>query len=627
MPTSGLRRFSFGLLVAGLIASPLSAAPLKLSVDARDAARKILHLRLETEAKAGEFTLLYPKWIPGEHGPSGPIANLVNLRIEGGGKTLPWHRDPLEMYAVGIDVPPGVTSVVATSDFLYAGEGGSFSSGPSASDELAILTWNQVVLYPKGASGDDIQVEATIEIPAGWDFGTAMPVAERTGNRIRFAPVSLTTLVDSPVLIGSHLTTVELGTHGTAPHRITIAGDSAAAIAPAAEYAAGLGRLADEAFAIFGAQHFRSYRWLLSLSDHVQHFGLEHHESSDNRREERTLLDEWGPRTLSGLLAHEFMHSWNGKYRRPEGLLSPDFQRPMQGELLWVYEGLTEFLGHILPARSGLWTADYARENLALVGATLDTQTGRTWRPLADTGVAAQILYIVPEEWQTARRSTDFYDESTLIWLEVDGVLRAQSQGRVTIDDFCHRFHGGTSGAPAVVPYSLATVIGDLNALVPYDWQKFFTEHVYEVRPRAPLAGLESHGWKLVYSDAPNAVQSDSEKRRERRSYRFSVGFDVDKEGTIIDGRPDGAGFRAGLAPGMKILGVGRRTFSNEHFDEALTAARGSKEPIEFVVQWGEEVRVIRVDYHDGLRYPHLEAIAGSTDTLAAVLAAHAKSS
>ncbi|MEO7793327.1 MAG: M61 family peptidase, partial [Thermoanaerobaculia bacterium] len=536
----------------------------------------------------------------------------------------PWRRDGLEMFAVELAVPADVSSIVVTSDFLYAGEGGSFSSGPSASEELAIVTWNQLVLYPQGPTADDIQVEATLDLPAGWEFGTALPVVSRSGDRVRFAPVSLTTLVDSPVLIGRHLQTIELGMHGTAAHRITLAGDSAAAIEPAGDYAAGLGRLADEAFALYGAQHFRSYRWLLSLSDHVQHFGLEHHESRDNRLAERTLLDEAGQRSLSGLLSHEFMHSWNGKYRRPEGLLSPDFQQPMQGELLWVYEGLTQTLGKFLAARSALWTADYAREDLALVAAGVDTQTGRDWRPLADTAVAAQILYVTPGEWRSARRGTDFYDESVLLWLEVDGVLRAQSRGRVTLDDFCRRFHGGKSGPPAVVPYSRATLAADLDALVPHDWRRFFEERVYDVRPRAPLAGLEAHGWKLVFSARPNAALADDEKESKGRSYRFSVGFDVDKDGVITDGRPDSPGFRAGLVPGMKIVGVGGRTYSGDHFDEALRAVQASQKPIEIVVQFGEEVKVMSVDYHDGPRYPHLEAIPGTADTLAAVLAPHA---
>ena len=612
------------LLVATL-SPPLSAEPIRLAVDARDVAKKVLHLKLDAEIGSGPQTLLYPKWIPGEHGPAGPIANLVELRIRAGAESLPWRRDPLDMFALTFTVPPGVSSIVATSDFLYAGEGGSFSSGPGASDDLAVVTWNQLVLYSPGATGDEITFEPTLELPAGWDFGTALAVAGREGDTVRFAPVSLTTLVDSPVLIGRHLETFELGSHGTAPHRITIAGDSAAALAPAEEYAARLGRLADEAFALFGAQHFRSYRWLLSLSDHVQHFGLEHHESSDNRLDERILLDDAGQRAASGLLSHEFVHSWNGKYRRPEGLLSPDFQRPMQGELLWVYEGLTQYLGNVLPVRSGLWPEEYAREKLALTAATLDTQTGRDWRPLADTAVAAQILYLAPPEWKTARRGTDFYDESNLIWLEVDGILRTKSRGRLNLDDFCRRFHGGASGKPAVLPYDRADVIATLAGLVSFDWEGFFVERVDAIRPRAPLGGLESHGWKLAYSAEPNAVLRETEKRQKVHSSRFSVGIDLNESGTITDGLPDGPGFRAGLAPGMKLLGIGGRTYSPEHFDAALVEARGSQAPIEVVAQYGEEVRVLAIDYHDGPRYPHLEPIAGQTDTLAAVYASRAK--
>ncbi|MEA2601661.1 MAG: hypothetical protein QOF89_2653 [Acidobacteriota bacterium] len=622
--------FFFAVILALAASSRAQTPPISLSLDASQVGQRILHVSSEIPVAPGPVTLLYPKWIPGEHGPTGPVVNFVDLHLSAGGKEIAWERDPLEMYALRVVIPPGVTRLSTQADFLFPGEGGSFSSGPGATDSLAVISWNTVVLYPQGTSGEDLRVAPSLRLPAGWSYST--PLTKQgdegqgdKGGTIRFAPVSLATLVDSPVLAGEHLVDLDLGVHDGAGHHLVITADRAADLASAKELTAPMQRLVDEALALFGARHYNTYRWLLTLSDHVEHFGLEHHEGSDDRVEEEALVKEESRRSLPGLLAHEFVHSWNGKYRRPEGLLSPDFQRPMNGSLLWVYEGLTEHLGYLLPARAGLWTPEYYREQIAAVAATLDTETGRNWRPLGDTAVAAQMLYGTPRDGRARRRGVDFYEESIFLWLDVDTLLRERSQGKVTLDDFCHRFHGGTSSGPAVVPYTRDDVVKTLNALVPYDWSSVFAERVDRVAPRLGMSGVERAGWHLVYNDKPNAALTDGQARNETHDWRFSLGFAVNKEDVIADVLPDSPAGRAGLVVGAKLLGVGGHVYTPRAVDAVLAETKGGSGPIDVVIADGDALRTVRLDYHDGPRYPHLERIDGRPDVLSDILHARVK--
>jgi predicted metalloprotease with PDZ domain len=628
-----LRRSRPVVLLAGLAALCLAAGAtaqtpatsIALFLDASQVTQRILHVRSEIPVAPGPLTLLYPKWIPGEHGPTGPLVNLVDLHFVVDGKELAWERDPVEMYAVHLTIPPGASRLSTQADFLFPGEGGSFSSGPGATDSLAVLSWNTVALYPQGPAAEAIRVSPSLRLPTGWTFATALVKEGDEGGVVRFAPVSLTTLIDSPVLTGAHLVDLDLGEHAGARHHLSITADRAADLAGAGDLSAPMSRLVDEALALFGARHYSSYHWLLTLSDHVEHFGLEHHESSDDRIEEETLLQEGSKRSLAGLLAHEFVHSWNGKHRRPEGLLSPDYQRPMRGALLWVYEGLTEHLGYLLPARAGLWTPEYYREQIASVAATLDTRTGRDWRPLGDTTAAAQILYSTPADGRARRRSTDFYDESIFLWLDVDTLLRERSQGRVTLDDFCRHFYGGANSGPTLVPYTRTDVVKALNDLVPYDWQGLLTERVDRVQPRLPMSGVERAGWRLVYNDQPNQSIAGSEARNGGHDWRFSLGFTVSKEEQVGEVLPDSPAGRAGLVSGEKVLGVGGHVYSARGVEAALAESKGGSAPIEVVTADGDAIRVHRLDYHGGPRYPHLERIDGRPDVLSEILRARGK--
>lgn len=605
----------------GAAATPLA---MTMAVDASQAPQKLLHVRVEIPVAPGPLMLLYPKWIPGEHGPSGPLANLVGLHLQAGGQEVAWQRDGLDLFAHHAVVPAGATTLSARADFLYLNEGGSFSSGPGATDALAVVNWNAVALYPQGSSGEEITVTPSLKLPPGWSFATALKVRAREGEVVHFEPVSLTALVDSPVLIGRYLVDLDLGVQAGAPHVLSIAADRAADLAGNENLVAPMKRLVAETLAFFGARHYDSYRWLLTLSDHVQHFGLEHHQSSDNRREAETLVKPELLPSLAGLLSHEFVHSWNGKYRRPVGLLSPDFQHPMQGELLWVYEGLTSHLGNLLPTRAGFWTEELYREELALSAASLDAQAGRQWRPLGDTATAAQMLFVAPGEGRERRRAADFYAESNFLWLDVDTLLREHSGGKVTLDTFCQRFHGGSNSGAALEPYTREDLIATLNALTPYDWQSFLSGWVDRLNPRLPMAGVERAGWKLVFDETPNAAQKSSEARREGRDWRFSLGFAVDKEGKVNEVIPGSPAAEAGLVAGSKLLGVGGYVYAPRSVDGAITGAKGGSDPIEIIASFGDAIRTHRVHYHGGPRYPHLVRIAGKPDVLAEILRPHA---
>src|ERR1700727_2388174 len=421
-----------------------------IAVDATAAPRKIFHASLKIPASPGDLTLYYPKWIPGEHAPDGPVIDLAGLRFTAGGKILKWRRDLLDGFTIHVEVPAGQTEVNAELDFLSPAtfEGG-FSAGSSATDKMAVISWNQVLLYPKGWKSDDLTYVATLRLPANWKYGTPLPIATTSGEngetQIIFKPSSLTTLVDSPVIAGEFLKVVKLADDPLT--EIDVAADSAAALDPPQEVWDHYKNLVEQANKLFGAHHYRDYHFLLSLSDHVAHFGLEHHESDDSRIDERGLVDEGSRKMSASLLHHESVHSWNGKYRRPADLATPDYQQPMQDDLLWASMVLPNYLGTVLTARSGLLTPEQARDDLGITAATLDPPPGRTWRNLQDTADAAPELYFSPRAWQSWRRSTDFYNEDTLNWLWVDVVIRQQTKGAKSIDDFCHLFHGAPSTA------------------------------------------------------------------------------------------------------------------------------------------------------------------------------------
>ncbi len=509
------------------LAAQQAPRPMRIAADLRDAPRRIFHARLEIPVSPGPLTLVYPRWIPGEHAPNGPISDLTGLKLSAGGKPIAWRRDDADMFAFRCEIPAGIETLEVSLDYLSPSAGEEIANSPSATPQLAVMNWNQLLLYPQGAKSDNLTVVASLRVPAGWRFATALVKARETGGEVEFEPVSLTALVDSTVLTGAFFRTIDLSPGQAIPHRMHMAADSAVALEISPNLVTQLKQLIGETGALFGARHYRKYDFLLALTEYISTFGEEHHESSDNRFPERTLIDAEIFETQADVLPHEFFHSWNGKYRRPAGLATPDYQTPMRGDLLWVYEGLTQYYGEILSARSGIRTPEKLRERLANIAGYLNQRPGRTWRNLQDTAVAAQNLYGTRTEGASWRRGVDFYDESTLIWLEADTILRKQTRGKRSLDDFCRRFHGGENTPPKVVPYTFADVVTGMNEVAPYDWRGFFVERLDSHGPGAPLGGLAASGWRLVFNSTMNEHQRAEETMNRYTDVQFSLGLSV----------------------------------------------------------------------------------------------------
>jgi predicted metalloprotease with PDZ domain len=603
--------------------APKSPTPtITIAVDASQAPRKIFHAQLTIPATPGTLTLCYPKWIPGEHGPTGPIQDLAGLKFTANGETLKWRRDLLDGWTFHIEVPPGVSSINAWLDFISPTDQGEglYTGGASATDKMTVLSWNTVLLYPAGSASDDLTYQASLRLPEGWKFGTPLPVASQFGSILKFRPVSLTTLVDSPVITGEFLRVVPLSQNPL--QEMDIAADSPADLNAAQEVLDHYKSLTDQALKLFGAQHFRDYHFLYSLSNHVAHFGLEHHESDDSRSPERSLVDP-EPRLLSsGLLSHEYVHSWNGKYRRPADLTTPDYEQPMQDDLLWVYEGLTSYLGDTLSARSGIRTPDQFRDNLAFLAARLNHVPGRTWRNLQDTADGVPSMQGAPPQWESWRRTVDYYDEDVLNWLWVDTIIRQQTHGQKSMDDFCHLFHGGKSGPPEVKTYTFDDVVDTLNQVAPYDWRGFWTERLTNHGPGAPLTGIEQSGWKLVYDETPSALVKALKSQYKVINADYSIGLLLDENGKIVDTVEEMPAAKAGIGPGMKLVAVNGRRFSPESLSDALKAGKNTSDPLELLVENTDYFITYKLDYHGGEQYPHLVRDESKPDVLTEIITA-----
>lgn len=600
--------------------SPAPAQPIKLVVDATHAPEKILHAQLQIPVASGPVTLVFPKWIPGEHGPTGPIADLTGLEFFAGSQRLTWRRDLVDMYALHVNVPQGASTLDARLDLVMPAPPEGFSSGASATTQLVMVSWNQVLLYPKGASSDGVMFQAALKLPSGWHFGTPLPVQTETPQEISFNTVSLTTLVDSPVLAGAHFRRIPLSPQGPIQHYIDMMADGDAALAMPQQTVDEYKNLVAETGALFGARHYRDYHFLLTLSDHTAHFGLEHHESSDDRVGERTMIDDDMRWLAAGLLPHEMTHSWNGKYRRPKGLATPNYQEPMEGDLLWVYEGLTQYLGYILTARTGLWTKQQFLDEAAETAAALDHTPGRSWRPLQDTADAAQLLYSAPPEFESWRRSVDYYPEGFLIWLEADTVIRQQTNGQKSLNDFCRLFHGGQNTPPRVVPYTFDDIVSALKQVTPYDWAKFLRDRLDTYGPGAPLGGIINGGWKLVYDDQPSEYTKAEEKTRDRVDARFSIGLSLDDKGSIFDVIVNSPSWTAGIAPGSTLVAVNGRKYTPDILRDELQLGKQSKTPLQLLVSNGDFYKTHSLDYHGGEQYAHLVRDESKPDLLGEIL-------
>ena len=585
---------------------------ISVAVDASAVQTKLFHAKLSIPVKPGPMVLLYPKWIPGEHGPTGPVVDLTGLKFFVNGQPISWRRDDVEMYAIHVDVPQGASTLEATLDYTSPTGEGIYTAGGTASDKLAVVSWNQLVLYPAGYNVERITYEASLKVPSGWKIGTALPGAVQNNDTYQFKPASLYTLVDSPVIMGEYMKVLSLtNPAGTPPVEMDIAADSNAALQFLPGVEDHLKQLPMEAVALFGATHYRDYHFLLSLSDHVAHFGLEHHESNDSRIPERTLSVDDYYKMMGGVIPHEYVHSWNGKYRRPVGLDNQNYDEPMKGYLLWVYEGMTEYLGDVLMARTGLWSPENYRTNLAMVAAELDNRSGRTWRPLGDTSISVQTLNDAPTPWSNWRRGLDYYDEGELIWLEADMTIRQLTKGQKSLDDFAHLFFGTPSlqatQVPTFKPYTFEELVSTLNQVAPYDWKKFLNDRLWSTAPHAPMGGIEASGWRLTYTDKPDNVLRNKESLRDYVDVSFSIGLIVHGDGTIEDSFFFKPAANAGITPGMKLIAVNGRKFNDRVLRDAIREAKGTQQPIELLVQNADYFKTYKLDYHDGEKYPLLQ--------------------
>jgi predicted metalloprotease with PDZ domain len=595
--------------------------PIVLHVDLTDATRHILHAHEQIPVSAGPLELEYPQWIPGDHRPTGPIDNLAGLFIRANGKDIPWRRDEVDMYGVHLTVPEGVTSLDVSYDFLAVPGGTGSDEDNATSVNMAVLEWNSVVLYPAHIPVADIPITPSITAPDGWKSGTALTPTQQSGNETSFKTVSVEMLVDSPFITGRYFREIPLAPEITPKHYLDVAGDAPEDIEIKPAILDSFSRLVREASALYQSHHYETYHFVLSLSDNIRGEGLEHHQSSDNGMPEHGLSDESMEMVEADLLPHEFTHSWNGKYRRPVGLATPDYATPQRGDLLWVYEGMTQYWGDVLATRSGLWTPEQFKESLALTAANLDQKPGRTWRNLEDTAIAAQILRGNTQNYSNWRRSQDYYPEGELLWLDADTTIRQLTHGQKSLNDFCVKFLAvGGNTPPKVVPYTFDDIVNDLNSVVAYDWRGFLTERITSHADHAPLAGIEHGGYKLVYEDQPTKFEKAAMSRRGGLDAYYSVGLRANKDGTISDVKMFSDAYRAGFAPQWKIIAVDGIGYSDDGFKNALKMAKGTSEPIEFIVSNDNHFRTLKVDYHGGEKYPHLEREGSAPDLLDDIL-------
>ena len=605
-----------GLVCALAAPAVLAGETISVKVDATKTPLKLLRIHLAMPVKPGPLTLYYPKWIPGEHGPEGPISNLTGLKFEANGKTIPWKRDLLDVFTFHVEIPAGVSKLEAAYDYIEP-EGGS------ATDKLLVLEWNEAVLYPAGTPAEKLMYETKLVMPDGWKFGTSLPIAGQSGNEVSFKPISLDMLVDSPVITGEFYRAIDLTPAGEPiHHEIDMVADSEAALNMSPEIQKGMTNLVAESGKLFGARHYRDYHFLFTLSDHVAHFGLEHHESNDSRLPERVLIGPGAGMALGGLLAHEFVHSWNGKFRRPADLTEPYYEEPMETDLLWGYEGLTDFLGPMLAARSGLWTQDQYHEYLASISAMLGPgRPGRTWRPLLDTASGEPgVSGGRGGGWLNWRRGTDYYDEGDLLWLEVATIIHRETKGQKTIDDFCQSFHGGPNNGAEVKTYTFDQLVGTLNAVAPFDWASFFHERLDSTSADAPVGGIENAGWTVAFNGTPLKLQG----RRGSPGYVYSIGLNVNPEGMVTDSIVGGPAFEAGISSGMKVIGVNGRVYTPELLEDAIKEAKDTSKAITLLVVVDDYFQTSTIDYHGGDRYPHLVRDEGKPDYLDEIIKAQA---
>lgn len=596
------------------VSAPNPAVPvMTLKVDETHEAQRLAFVHEQIRVQPGTVSLAYPLWIPGEHGPTGPIQQLATLRIRAGNVTLPWTRDPEAIATIHVTVPPNAETITVDFDTLFEN---------TISDRQLLLAWNTVVLYPLGIDKTKLMIQPSIVLPENWKQASSLQITSQDSGHVSYAPISLERLIDSPVLAGEFLRVLPL--QSTWPAELDVTGDSRSAIDNADEaHALDLfSKLVDQDRAMFGFRHWETLHILVSQSDARPFDGLEHEDSPYNAMEDAALskkdqLEKFGWL----LLAHEQSHSWDGKYRRPAELYSkPDYQGPERTSLLWVYEGLNEYIGMLLATRAGFNDQDYMRDYLAQTTENFVLESARSATPLVDTATENWVLRNALG-WMLLRRGQDYYDEGALIWLRADTIIREKTQDRLSLDDFLRSFLGQRDSGPIVVPYTREDVEAALNAICPYDWHTFFEERVYRVNSKPPTDGLESAGWRLVYNQTPNHEPFWAQVFLPGGYFALSsIGVSAGKDGSIFDVVPDSPAYKAGLSPKMTILAVDGRAYSDDVLNDAIGHSNSKKGKLSLSVRNFASVETLSIDYTGGLRYPHLERIPNTHDYLSEIL-------
>ncbi len=593
-----------------------------IEVDATDIDRRIVSVRQTIPvAGPGPLVLLYPLWIPGNHGPVGPVDDIADLRITANGQALPWVRNTVETNAFQVEVPAGASTVEVSFKWLTPIDG---SQGRVViTDEMLNIQWEKALLYPAGYAHSGITFRPSLRLPAGWNYGVALETESFADGLAVFAPISLEHLADSPVFAGAHYRQIDLDPGGRSPVRLNVVADDPEMLAVADDHIERHRNLVDQADRLFGARHFDHYDFLLAVTDELGGIGLEHHRSSENSVDTRYFTQPQATLADRDLLGHEYVHSWNGKWRRPADQLTRNLNEPVQNSLLWVYEGQTQYWGLVLTARAGLMTKQQALDVFAMTAATYDDNPGRDWRPLQDTVNDPIIARRRPQPWSSRQRSEDYYREGSMIWLDADTWIRARSNGRRSLDDFARAFFGVEDGDWDPAPYGFDDVISTLNGIEAHDWAAFLRDRLDAVGPDAegPLGGIERGGYRLIWREAENDYQKALNAELGRHDFQYSLGLMTNAASRITSVRWDSPAFAAGLTSGWDIVAVNGRTASPRALAEAVTAARDPATPVELMVRRGDRFRTIRFDYAGGLRYPHLERIPGTPDRLGDILA------
>jgi len=618
------------LVSAGPLAVQAQKTPIKITVDLTEAPRKLYHAEIDVPVKAGPLTLLTPQWIPGNHAPSGEANAIVGVQFTADGKTLAWRRDDVNLYEFHLDVPAGVTNIHAHLDAIVTAR---------TSKQMACLEWERLMLYPAHVPVKDIAIEPSVTVPAGWGIGTALTptgtgappamtgVAESAhqpsagATTTHYAATNVEQLLDSPVIAGKYFHEFPLAPEVTPKHYIDVVSDEAEDSNLRPELLAEISNLVREAGAAYASHHYNQYHFLLTLSNVAGGEGLEHGQSSDNGVGEKGFAEPAQTLGNSDLLSHEFTHSWNGKYRRPSTLYQPDFATPQQGMLLWVYEGMTQYMGNVLAARSGLKNQQQYRDMLAMSAASLDNESGRIWRSVEDTSIASSIDRRPIAPWGNWSRGQSYYQEGELLWLDADTLIREKTGDKKSLTDFQKIFLGkGGDTGPNIVTYDRKELIADLNEVLPYDWATFLHEHIDVPTPHTDLAGIERGGYKLVFTDKPSASERMLSTARGPRgggvNVWYALGMRVTSEGVVNEVKYDGVADKAGLTQGFKIIGVNGEVFSADSLRQALDDSKGNTKPIRLTIQDETKLTEVNLDYHDGQRYPSLVRVEGTTDYL-----------